>query len=84
MVVADTGNHELCRIDAQGWVKRLAGSATQIGRIDGPLGQARFDSPDALLVGADGELYISDSGNDSVRKLSADSVTAVTARRERD
>ena len=51
-------------------VSTLAGAGA--GRVDGPLAQARFYRPHALAYGADGTLYVADSGNDRLRKVAPD------------
>lgn len=49
----------------------FAGSGHQ-GLTDGEPAKARFRSPCGLAVSPEGELYVCDPGNDSIRKISAD------------
>ncbi|MDQ1610688.1 MAG: hypothetical protein QOG00_619 [Pyrinomonadaceae bacterium] len=71
--VADTYNDRIRLItmaDAQ--VTTIAGGSAP-GYADGAsLGGALFDTPCALISNADGELFIADTGNRRLRKLSKD------------
>ncbi len=58
--VADGGNHAL-RVISEGVVGTLAGSGAP-GFLDGSLGDALFDTPTSLVIGCEGELYVSESG----------------------
>ena len=84
--VADTYNDRIRRIAPDGEVSTIAGGA-QAGKADGPAATARFDTPVALALADNGDLYIADSGNNAVRKLSKDgqvSTLAVADDKERD
>ena len=49
----------------------LAGSGKR-GFADGSASRARFDHPSGIAVGPEGELYVCDTGNNAIRKISAD------------
>ena len=66
--VADTYNDRIRRIDTEGQVTTVAGSGS-FGFADGPPAQARFDTPSGLVVSADGELFVADTGNDAIRRI---------------
>ncbi|HEY3136892.1 MAG TPA: IPT/TIG domain-containing protein, partial [Blastocatellia bacterium] len=66
--VADTGNNRIRRIAVDGSVSTLAGSATP-GFQDGPGAQARFNAPRGLALDNQGNAYVADSGNSSVRAI---------------
>ncbi len=70
ILVADTGNDAVRQIDAQGVVSTLAGGAG-IGRVDGPGTTARFFTTRGIAAAPDGTLYVADSGNAQVRRISA-------------
>lgn len=69
ILLADSGNHCLRRITPAGIVSTLAGGPGLAGSADGVGTAARFDSPSALAVAPDGTVYISDTGNHTLRRL---------------
>jgi sugar lactone lactonase YvrE len=77
--VADTGNHSLRKITASGVVTTLAGQAGTAGSADGTGSGARFSSPGGLALGNSGELYLADTGNSTIRKITASGVVTTIA-----
>jgi hypothetical protein len=67
LYIADTGNHRICRLRA-GQVTTLAGG--QEGHADGTGPAARFRSPAAMTVTADGAVWVIDAGSGRVRRVS--------------
>jgi len=58
------------RITPAGVVTTLAGSsAAPPSNADGTNSVARFNSPNGILVGQDGTIYVADSGNHSIRTM---------------
>jgi hypothetical protein len=86
--VADSGNHTIRQI---GWslsfeacpqgraMSTLAGSAGHPGFADGTGSAARFDTPRGIATGDDGSIYVSDSGNHVVRRITPDGVVTTIA-----
>jgi len=68
--VADTGNHTIRKITAAGVVTTLAGSAGEFGTTNGPGGAARFRSPRDVFADTAGNVYVADSGNHLIRRVS--------------
>src|SRR5216683_3319333 len=66
--VADTSNNRIRKISAEGQVSTVAG-AGRPGYSDGDAATALFDTPCAVVVSADGTLYIADTGNNQLRKI---------------
>ena len=81
LYVAETGRSRICRV-ANGQAVPFAGVSEaaedegeyQGGYADGPAAAARFDHPQGISAGADGTLYISDTGNSAVRMISGERV----------
>jgi sugar lactone lactonase YvrE len=79
LYIADTGNHTIRKITPEGAVMTLAGSPGQPGNADGDASAARFFKPAGLTVDAVGNLYIADSGNNAVRKITPAGVVTTLA-----
>jgi glucose/arabinose dehydrogenase len=77
--VADTYNDRIRRIEPDGSVTTIAGSG-QPDMADGKAGAAAFDTPSAIAVAKNGDLYIADTGNDAIRKIDKDGVVSTVAR----
>ncbi|KRF03865.1 copper amine oxidase [Paenibacillus sp. Soil766] len=77
--VADAGNHAIRKIDVNGNVSTVAGNGVP-GNKDGKGSEASFNHPGDIAVGADGTLYVADSLNHAIRKITADgNVTTLSA-----
>jgi sugar lactone lactonase YvrE len=69
LYVTEFDNHTIRKIAADGTVSTLAGSAGQAGTVDDNGSAARFDTPSGIAVTSDGHVYVSDSGNHTLRKI---------------
>ncbi len=70
LYIADRGNHRVRKVSVDGTITTVAGG-TQPG-YSGDMGvatQAALKSPVDVTVDQDGNLYISDSGNNRIRKV---------------
>lgn len=82
MFVADSGNHRVRRLDAAtGVITTVAGDGTAGFSGDGgPAAAARLSSPQGVAeFGASGDVFIADTGNHRVRKVSWDGVITTVA-----
>jgi sugar lactone lactonase YvrE len=77
--VADAGNHTIRRISAGGVVSTLAGVAGQKGSTDGPVADARFNSPSGLAVDNAGKLLVVDRLNSTVRMITPSGTVSTLA-----
>ena len=76
--VADTYNDRIRLIGTDGMVSTLAGGG-QPGFLDGQAADARFDTPCALAVDAQGNVWIADLRNHAIRKLAPDGTVSTLA-----
>ncbi|MBI2515971.1 MAG: SMP-30/gluconolactonase/LRE family protein, partial [Opitutae bacterium] len=76
LYVADFSNHVIRQITmSTGAVSTVAGTAGTPGLVNGPVGSARFDNPVDLVSDGSGALYVVDSSNHVIRKISGGTVT---------
>jgi hypothetical protein len=70
LFVADTGNRTIRKlVIATAAVSTLAGSVGTAGYDDGIGASARFDAPGALVCDNAGNLFVADSGKNTIRKI---------------
>jgi len=67
--VADTNNHTIRKITPAGEVSTLAGTAGVTGSTDATGAAARFGSPLGVATDSAGNVYVTDSGNNTIRKI---------------
>jgi len=77
--VADMSNDTIRKIAPDGKVTTLAGQAGQSGNADGPAASAQFDNPFAVAVDNDGNVFVADSANDTIRKITEAGQVATVA-----
>jgi len=68
LYVADNGNNEIRKITPDGMVITLAGNGAA-GKSDGSGASATFNSPFGIATDASGNVYVADSGNNLIRKI---------------
>ena len=76
--VADTNNHRIRKISPSGQVDIVAGNGT-IGTTDGTGTAAKFNKPSSLTIASDGTLYVADTENSLIRKITTGGVVTTIA-----
>ena len=75
--VADYGNHLIRKITPEGLVSTLAGSTE--GFRDGAGTSAEFNGPTGVAVDAAGNVYVADTGNHLIRKITPEGLVSTLA-----
>jgi DNA-binding beta-propeller fold protein YncE len=77
--VADKGNDTIRMITSAGVVTTLAGTAGTVGSANGTGAAASFDGPQGVAVDAAGNVYVADTGNDTIRMITPGGVVTTLA-----
>lgn len=77
--VADGGNHTIRKIAPDGTVSTLAGTAQASGYANASGSAARFNTPWGLSVDASNNVYVADSGNHAIRRITPAGVVTTVA-----
>ena len=78
LFVADTANHRIRVISADGATVSTYAGDDAADFADGSTTTARFATPRGVALAADGRLFVADSSNDRIRVISADGATVST------
>jgi len=78
--VADTYNHTIRKITPNRAVTTLAGRARSPGFVNGTGRAARFNYPNGLAVDNAGNVYVAESNNNAIRKVTPGGVVTTLAR----
>jgi sugar lactone lactonase YvrE len=80
LYIADTSNHRVRKVSTSGTITTVAGNGTfGFSGDDGPATNATLSYPTEVAVDAVGNLYIADTGNLRVRKVSASGTITTVA-----
>jgi sugar lactone lactonase YvrE len=71
LYVADAGNDTIRKVTPAGAVTTVAGTPGIAGSADGTVANALFNSPQAVAVDAAGNIFVSDTGNGTVREITS-------------
>jgi DNA-binding beta-propeller fold protein YncE len=70
LLVAETGNHRIRRIDVDGTTTTIAGTGLAgASGDDGPAGRARLNRPRGVAVDSRGQIVIADTDNHRIRRV---------------
>lgn len=78
--VADSGNNTIRRITPAGLVTTLAGTAGMEGDADGTGADARFFQPNGVAIDSAGNIYVADTCNHSIRKITPAGIVTTLVR----
>jgi sugar lactone lactonase YvrE len=79
LYLADTRNHVIRRIGTNGAVTTFAGQMGVAGSGNGTGTQARFNTPSGIAIDTAGFLFVTDTGNHTVRKITPAGVVSTIA-----
>lgn len=82
VIVADRWNHAIRRVTPEGVVTTIAGG-NGAGLLGGAAENAQFDSPRDVAIDGEGAIYVADTGNHRIRKITADGVVSTIAGSDR-
>jgi sugar lactone lactonase YvrE len=71
LYVAEKNSGTIRKVSTQGVATTFAGSAGAVGSSDGAGTGARFNAPTRIEADADGNLYVTDTGNSTIRRITA-------------
>jgi sugar lactone lactonase YvrE len=77
--VSDDANSTIRKVTPGGVVTTVAGVALSYGFADGTGTGSRFDGPFGIAVDSGDNLYVADTGNDTIRKITASGVVTTLA-----
>ncbi len=77
--VADWGNNTIRNITPTGAATTLAGTAGSSGSADGTGAAARFNGPIGVAVDVSGNVFVADSANNTIRKITTAGVVTTIA-----
>jgi uncharacterized protein (TIGR03437 family) len=73
LYIADTYNHRIRKVDTSGAITTVAGNGTAADSGDeGPAPAASLNTPRGVAVDDNGNIYISDTGNNCIRQVTPD------------
>ena len=78
LLVANTQDHTIKRVTVGGAVQHVAGVSGEYGHRDGAVAQALFNEPSGIAVAPNGDIFVADTGNHVIRRISGGMVTTIS------
>lgn len=72
ILIADTYNRVVRRLDRNGTLTVIAGSVAGLSGDGGPATEAQLNLPMDVTVGPDGSIYVADAANSRIRRITTD------------
>ncbi len=79
VAIVDGGWHRVRVLGQDGKVSTVFGVQNQAGNADGPAGVARLANPRGVEFALDGSLFVADTGNHKVRRVTLDGAASTVA-----
>jgi len=80
LYIADADDHKIRKVSTNGTISTFAGNgAAEFSGDNGPATAAQLSSPSGVAVNAYGTVYIADTGNNRVRKVTGDGLISTFA-----
>ena len=76
---ADAVNQVICRMLPSGHAIIIAGQLGACGSADGTRSQARFYNPRGIAIDASDNIFVADTGNNTIRRITRDGVVTTVA-----
>lgn len=78
LYVGEEGGHRIRRLSPEGQVSTVAGTG-EAGFVDGAASQAQFNTPLGLAVDPQGNLFVADTRNYRIRRISPEGIVSTVA-----
>ncbi len=79
LYIADTSNERIRKVDSSGNITTVAGNGCCFGGDGGPATSAQMNGPSAVTFDAAGNMYIADTNNSRIRKVSTSGTITTVA-----
>jgi NHL repeat len=79
LFVSNSSINAIFKVTPEKTVTLLAGTLGKFGTTDGPAAEARFNAPKGLAVDRSGAIYVADSGNQIIRRITPDGLVSTFA-----
>jgi hypothetical protein len=77
--VSDSSNYTIRKVTTAGVVTTIAGTPGKLGSTDGPAASALFAGIGGVAIDSSGNLYVADSGNYTIRKITPAGIVSTLA-----
>jgi sugar lactone lactonase YvrE len=79
LFIADYSNHRIRKVGPDGIITRVAGTTNEFSGDNGPATSAQLSLPHGVTVDGQGNLFIADTSNNRIRKVTPDGIIRTIA-----